>query len=114
MSEMVKVHDTYKTAEHAGLWIIEHSPDSPATVSEVESDLGDVKRDIDDLDQELTTLKQQYQLSVLESKPFNAVVDDFAKWLADIDRKLVKAKPLSAAYPVVSKQDVKLQVNCRY
>jgi hypothetical protein len=49
----------------------------------------------------------------LDSKPFNVVLDDFANWLADVDRKLTKQKKLSAAYPVVSKQNNKLQVMWR-
>ena len=110
MNGMIKLRDTYKTAEQAGHWIIERSPDSPSIVSEVNSDLGEVKKDIDDLDNELVELKQQYQLSILESEPVDGVVEDFAKWLTDVDRKLMKAKPLSAAYPEVSKEDEKLQV----
>jgi hypothetical protein len=72
--------------------------------------LESAKKDIDEVDGELADLKQQYQLSVLDSKPFNVVLDDFANWLADVDRKLTKEKKLSAAYPVVSKQNDKLQV----
>jgi hypothetical protein len=110
---MGKLHDTFKTAEQAGEWIIEHSPDSPATVSEVSDELESVKKNVDEVDRELADLKQQYQLRVLDSKPFNVVLDDFANWLADVDRKLTKQKKLSAAYPVVSKQNDKLQVMCR-
>ena len=109
---MGKLHDTFKTAEQAGQWIIEHSPDNPTTVSEVSDDLESAKKDIDEVDRELADLKQQYQLSVLDSKPFNVVLDDFANWLADVDRTLTKEKKLSAAYPVVSKQNDKLQVMC--
>ena len=109
---MDKLHDTFKTAEQAGQWIIEHSPDSPTTVFDVSDELQSVKKDVDEVDRELADLKQQYQLRVLDSKPFNVVLDDFANWLADIDRKLTKAKKLSAAYPVVSKQNDKLQVMC--
>ena len=109
---MDTLHDTFKTAEQAGQWIIEHSPDSPTTVFDVSDELQSVKKDVDEVDRELADLKQQYQLRVLDSKPFNVVLDDFANWLADIDRKLTKAKKLSAAYPVVSKQNDKLQVIC--
>ena len=107
---MDKLQDTFKTAEQAGQWIIEHSPDNPTTVYEVTDELKSVKKGISEVDDELAELKQQYQLSVLESKPFNVVLDDFANWLADVDRKLTKAKEPSAAYPVVLKQNDKLQV----
>ena len=107
---MGKLHDTFKTAEQAGQWIVEHSPDNPTTVSDVSDELESVKKDIDKVDQELANLKQQYQLSVLDGKPFNVVLDDFANWLADVDRKLTKAKELSASHPVVLKQNDKLQV----
>lgn len=107
---MNKLHDTFRTAEQAGQWIIEHSPDNPTTVSDVTDKLKSVKSDIGEVDRELAELKQQYQLSVLDKKPFNVVLDDFANWLADIDRKLSKAKEVSAAYSVVSKQSNKLQV----
>ena len=107
---MVKVHDTYKTAEQAGNWIIEHSPDSPSTVSEVNDQLKETKKSVNDLDRELCELKQQYQLSDLERKPLEVVVDDFAKLLTDVDRKLMKMKPISASSPVATKQNEKLQV----
>ena len=107
---MGKLHDTFLTAEQAGHWIIEHSPDNPTTVSDVSEDLESVKKDIDEIDSELADLKQQYLLSVLDGKPFNVVLDDFANWLADVDRKLSKAKKLSASYSVVSKQNDKLQI----
>ena len=107
---MNKLQDTFKTAEQAGEWIIEHSPDSPATVSEVSDELESVRKDVDEVGRELADLKEQYHLKVLDSKPFNVVLDDFANWLADVDRKITKEKKLSAAYPVVLKQSDKLQV----
>lgn len=114
INELKKLHETFNTAEQAGKWVIEHSPDNLTTIARVCDELESLQKEMDDTNGQLLDLHRLYQATGLDNKPLSVILDDFANMLAAIDKKISRAKKLSVLQPTLLKQNDRFKVRKRY
>ena len=93
-----------ETMEETGEWIIKQNNNKEEVISEVTSKISRAKSSIDEVSVKLLDRRCRLESALTENERVNETLGHFEKRVVVLDKKMLKAKPVSAEFGVIKEQ----------
>lgn len=105
LEEEVVIHRRkIETMEETGEWIIKQNNNKEEVISEVKSNISRARSSIDEVSVRLQDRRRRLETALTESERVNETLDHFEKRISGLNKKMIKAKPVSAEYGILKDQ----------
>lgn len=100
-----------ETMEETGEWIIKQNNNQEEVLSEIKTKISRAKSSIDEVSIKLNDQRRRLESALTEKERVDETLDHFEKRVCVLDKKMLKAKPVSAEYVVIKNQRKNHEVN---
>jgi hypothetical protein len=112
LEEEVVIHRRkIETMEETGEWIIKQNNNKEEVISEVKSSISRAQSSIDEVSVKLLDRRRRLETALTETERVNETLTHFEKRIVVLDKKMLKAKPVSAEFGVLKDQRTNHEVN---
>ncbi|EDO29907.1 predicted protein [Nematostella vectensis] len=111
LEEEVVIHRRkIETMAETGEWIIRQNNDNEEVISEVKSSISNARSSVDEVSVRLRDRRRRLETALTEKERVYDTLGNFEKRVVKVDKKLHRAKPVSAEYVVIKEQRVSHEV----